>query len=461
MLRKMMKHLVNNPWLKVLSVLLSVVLWMVVVKMADPDFTKPFSVPVEILNKDVIRAMGKVPDIVGDTDIAVFYISGPRSYVEDMTGDDFSVTADLSQVDLTQDGERKLIPIEISAKKNDKKIEIVKKTVNMQITLEDLSEQKFVISPEATGTPGDGCAIGDVEVIPNLLQVSGPESIVSQINRVSASINVDGVSGDVSDNVKPTLYDENGDMISSDLLEMNQNVVTIRAKILSTKSIPIRCQVSGAPADGYEYKGVEYAPEEVLVKGEASLLNSISAINIPEGVVNIEGEKEDKEVVVDITPYLGESGVSLVDEATNQILVRVLIEKKETKMFSFPVERIQVTGLDPDFELTFSGNSAQISVRASREEIGTLQTGDINAALDVSGLEPGTHTLQLNVVLPSDKFEVVDTVNVQVTITDKNAQPEVEDDEGQEGVNRPDGGGASGDTMVDRDENDAGQDREE
>ena len=100
MLRKMMKHLVNNPWLKVLSVLLSVVLWMVVVKMADPDFTKPFSVPVEILNKDVIRAMGKVPDIVGDTDIAVFYISGPRSYVEDMTGDDFSVTADLSQVDL-------------------------------------------------------------------------------------------------------------------------------------------------------------------------------------------------------------------------------------------------------------------------------------------------------------------------------------------------------------------------
>lgn len=461
MLRKMMKHLVNNPWLKVLSVLLSVVLWMVVVKMADPDFTKPFSVPVEILNKDVIRAMGKVPDIVGDTDIAVFYISGPRSYVEDMTGDDFSVTADLSQVDLTQDGERKLIPIEISAKKNDKKIEIVKKTVNMQITLEDLSEQKFVISPEATGTPGDGCAIGDVEVIPNLLQVSGPESIVSQINRVSASINVDGVSGDVSDNVKPTLYDENGDMISSDLLEMNQNVVTIRAKILGTKSIPIRCQVSGAPADGYEYKGVEYAPEEVLVKGEASLLNSISAINIPEGVVNIEGEKEDKEVVVDITPYLGESGVSLVDETTNQILVRVLIEKKETKMFSFPVERIQINGLDPDFELTFSGNSAQISVRASREEMGTLQTGDINAALDVSGLEPGIHTLQLNVVLPSDKFEVVDTVNVQVTITDKNAQPEVEDDEGQEGVNRPDGGGASDDAMVDRDENDAGQDREE
>ena len=46
MLKKMMKHLVNNPGLKVLSLLLSVILWMVVVKMADPDANKSFSVSV-------------------------------------------------------------------------------------------------------------------------------------------------------------------------------------------------------------------------------------------------------------------------------------------------------------------------------------------------------------------------------------------------------------------------------
>ena len=99
MFRKMMKHLANNPGLKLLSILFSVILWLAVVNVADPDATKSFSVPVEILNKDVITEMGKVPGIVGDTDIAVFYITGPRSYVEDMTSDDFNVTADLSQVD--------------------------------------------------------------------------------------------------------------------------------------------------------------------------------------------------------------------------------------------------------------------------------------------------------------------------------------------------------------------------
>ena len=142
MLKKMMKHLVNNPGLKVLSLLLSVILWMVVVKMADPDANKSFSVSVEILNKNVITEMGKVPGVVGNSDIAMFSITGPRSYVEKMSSDDFKVTADLSQLDLNQDGDVKLVPIEITAKKNEKWITIMQRTVNLQITLEDLSEKR-------------------------------------------------------------------------------------------------------------------------------------------------------------------------------------------------------------------------------------------------------------------------------------------------------------------------------
>ena len=437
MVKKMMKHLVNNPGLKVLSLLLSVILWMVVVKMADPDANKSFSVSVEILNKNVITEMGKVPGVVGNSDIAMFSITGPRSYVEKMSSDDFKVTADLSQLDLNQDGDVKLVPIEITAKKNEKWITIMQRTVNLQITLEDLSEKKFVITPEVVGTPAEGCAIGAVEVVPNLLTISGPESIVSRISRVSAAINVDGVSSDVTDNVVPTLYDKDEKVIASDLLEMNQGFVIIKAKILGTKSVPIHCQVSGTPAEGYEYRGLEYAPETVLLKGEASLLNSINAINIPEDVINIDGMREDTDVDIDLNPYLAEVGLSLVDETANRVAVRVLIEEKETKEFTLPVERINVAGLKEDHELTYSGTSVKISVRALKEDMDTLQTADINAALDVSELAAGVHTLQLNVTLPSNKFEVVGDVNVQITIEDKNAESEEDSEEDQEEGNGP------------------------
>ena len=77
MFRKMMKHLANNPGLKLLSILFSVILWLAVVNVADPDATKSFSVPVEILNKDVITEMGKVPGIVGTQILQYFILQVP------------------------------------------------------------------------------------------------------------------------------------------------------------------------------------------------------------------------------------------------------------------------------------------------------------------------------------------------------------------------------------------------
>lgn len=424
MFRKTMKHLANNPGLKLLSLLFAVVIWLVVVNVADPEATKSFSVPVEIVNKDIITEMGKVPNVVGDTDIAVFYIAGSRSYVEDMTSDDFSVTADLSQVDLSQEGEAKLVPIEITAKKNERRIEIVRRTVNMQITLEDRLEKKFVISGEATGTPAEGYAIGGVEVTPNLLKVSGPVSIVSKINRVGASINVDGVTSDVSDSVIPVLYDEDGSVISSDLLEMNQTAVTIRAEIWATKSVPVQCMASGEPAAGYEFRKIECVPETVLVKGRASVLNGISVINIPADVIDITGAREDMEDTVDIMPYLEELGISLVEPSTSKIAVTVIIEQKETKSFDFPASSIKISGLRSDFDLDFNAESVNVSVRALGENMESLKSEDIEALLDVTELEPGTYTRQLTINLPNEKYELVGIVNIQFVIVDKNQATE-------------------------------------
>ena len=461
MFRKMMKHLVNNPGLKVLSILFSVILWLVVVKMADPESTKSFSVPVEILNKNVITEMGTVPAVVKDSDIAVFYISGPRSYVEDMSGDDFSVTADLSQVDLSQEGDPKLVPIEISAKKNDKRIDIIRRTVNLQITLEDLAEMKFVISPEALGTPADGSAIGNVEVTPNLLKVSGPESVVSRISRVVASINVDGISSDVSDNVVPTLFDEEGNVITSDLLDMNQNIVTIKASILGTKNVPIHFEVSGSPADGCQYQGMEYAPESVMIKGAPATLNNISAISIPADVINLDGVNKDFDTTIDITPYL-EEGVSLVDEAANQIAVKVMIERKESKVFNIPVDKITVSGQNSDYELEYVGNTIPVTVRALKEDMEDFHAGDIQGAISVAELQPGIHSLEVAITLPDDRYELMGTVSVQIRLTDTRAEEDTEQEENPgDGDGTEAGGNAPGTGQDGSQPDGSGEDRDQ
>lgn len=441
MFKKLMKHLTNNIGLKILSILFSVVLWMVVVKFADPDASKNFSIPVEILNKNVIEEMGKVPDVIDDTDIAMFSITGPRSYVENLYSDDFTVTADLSQADLSQDDGVKLVPIEISVKKYEKYITIHKRTVNMRVALEERSEQKFVISPEMTGTPAEGCAIGTAEVTPNLLTISGPQSVVSQITKVVATINVDGVTSDVSDNVAPVLYDEEGNIIVSDLLKVSQSVVTIKANILSTKLVSVKCGVMGTPAEGYEFKGLEYAPKAVLIKGEPEALNNFPNINIPDHVINIDGATADVDTTVDISGYL-DDGISLVDETINQIAVKAVIERKDSRVFNLEVGNINISGLSNDYELTFGGKTVPVTIRALKEDMDSFEIADIQATMNVADLAPGTHTVQLELTINDGKYEVVGTVSTQITIKDKNA-PEDDGGDGETGGNAGNGGDGS------------------
>lgn len=442
MFKKMMKHLTNNLGLKLCSILLSVVLWMVVINIADPDKTKTFSIPVEIQNKGIIEAMGKVPDIVADTDIAVFSVTGPRSLVEEMEAGDFIVTADFGQMDLSAEGDIKLVPIEITPKRNDKSISINQRTVNMRLTLEDLSEQTFVISPETAGNPADGCAIGEVEVTPNLIKISGPKSVVSKISKVTAKIDIEGISGDVSDSVMPVLYDEEGNVITSELLEMNQSVVTIKANILSTKEVPINCEVTGAPADGYVYTGIEYAPDTVMIKGEASVLNDIRKIDIPGDLINIDGASANVDTTIDITDYLEELGVSLVDDSTNQIAVKALVEQKETRVFNLPIENINISGQDSGYELTYSTITIPVSIRALKADMDLFTIAGIHGKLNVSELGPGVHTVNLEVTLDDARFETVGTVSVQITIKDKNAV----DESGATGPPNPGGPANSGGT---------------
>ena len=213
-------------------------------------------------------------------------------------------------------------------------------------------------------------------------------------------------------------------------------MVTIRTEILGTKNIPVRFQVSGTPASGYEYRGLEYAPETVLVKGEASVLNSISAINIPADVINIE------------------LGIALVDENTNKIAVKAIIERKATKIFNYQTKDIKITGLPSNFEVTFSADTVAVNVRALEEDLDVLEENNIEAILDITDLEPGTYTRQLTITLPGEKYELVSQVNVQITITDQDAAVE-EDDANADEDQGTGSGSLNNDTSTEEDEDDS------
>ena len=104
MFKKMMKHLINNPGLKILSAVIAVLLWLVVVNVENPQISDNFAVPIEFINEDMVANMGKVYEVVGHEDSSepIFVnitVTGPRKTMESLTAASFTATVDLAQVE--------------------------------------------------------------------------------------------------------------------------------------------------------------------------------------------------------------------------------------------------------------------------------------------------------------------------------------------------------------------------
>lgn len=447
MFKKLMKHLTNNLGLKVLSVFIAVILWMVVVNYDNPEMTKTYTIPVTVTNDRILEERGKVYEVVGQSNTVTIYVKGKRRYLDSLTGADFTATADLSQIiDLNENSNEKLVPINVTARRYEKEINITQKNVNMQIMLEDLSSEQFYISCDTPGTPAEGYAIGDTSVSPNLIKISGPKSIVSRVSRVAASVNVEGLTGDITDNVVPVLYDENGRAIESTQLRLSQEKVSVRVQILGTKKVPVRCEASGTPAQGYEFRGLEYAPESVQIKGEPSVLNRIQEILIPGEAISLEGTTSDVENSIDITPYLGE-GISLVNPEENKVAVKATIERLEVKNLDIPVKSLTVLN-PPDenrYDVSYGDTKVTVSIRGRNEDIAGLTAEQIEASIDLADLGTGNHAVEVNVKV-EEKFQVVGTVMLRVHIME--IEDQLEQGEGNGGItsgaDSDDNGGNSG-----------------
>lgn len=320
MLKKIGNVLFRNLGLKIAALAAAVILWFVIVNINDPEITRNYSCAVTIENADALAEQGKTYEIV-DGSTAYFNVRAKRSIMRNLSESDFRAIADMTNVQ-----DYSTVPINVIATRYSGQIEITKITKYLEITTEDLQSGQYIITAEQSGTPADGYTVGGLVVSPNVLKVSGPASVVSQIDKVVATINVDNLAADISDSVIPVLYDSKGNVIDKTRLELNLTSVIVRADLYSIKEVGMTVEASGEPAEGYEVTEVLCEPEKVKVMGDTALLNTVSQITIPSEVLDVTDAEDDVSVTVDISAYLPD-GVTLVDTAEKDIHIAAVIEK--------------------------------------------------------------------------------------------------------------------------------------
>ena len=396
----MKTRLMNNLGLKILAFLAAGMLWLLVVNIDDPVTSATFQeVPVTVINQEVLAEEQQTFQIVDGTQTVDVTVTARRKILNRIRKEDITATADMRELTL-----KTQIPITVTVNGYES-VEAEAYPRNLQVKLEDEELKNFPIVPKTKGTVRDGYVLGEIEAVPENVSIRGPKSVVDQIDRVEATVNVSGLSQNDVLASQLVLFDEEGDEIDQSLLANNlgDEGVSVSVKLYQTKSVPISFDTSEiTAADGYEFTGITYEPEEIQISGDGDALNKISEIEVPAEALQLPGLTERTEQVVDISSYIPDD-VSLADENAGSVAVIISVEKDGTKVFDVMPSAVIVNDLAEDLVLTYDQTEAlEIHVRGPRETLNSLSL-ERKVSIDLSEYtEQGSYTVPVSVELPDD-----------------------------------------------------------
>lgn len=411
MLNKVKNIIVRNIGLKILAAILAVILWLVVLNIEDPDKSKIFTIPVTIENADYLQSQGMTYTVENNSDTVSFYVTAKRSIIDNLSTSDFVATADMSKVINNEQ-----IPITITSNRYVGRLTIESDEKYVEIATENLEQKQFEVKANFTGELAAGYVIGETGISPNVVEVTGPQSVVEQIASVEVRMDVTGCSQNIQERLIPVLLDENGDEVSIDRLKLNWDELSVLVEIQKSKSVPVTLPSEAEGGENVRILSMEPSVQEVRVYGDRELLDDFNSVEIPESALELSEITENTKKKVDITSYLPE-GILLVDKENAEIMIDISVETVEEKQYEIPVSNIVVEDLSSGWVSSIEGVTVSLTVSGYPSDLKKLSMANIRGTVDGSDFTPGSNVGEVVFDL-GDEYTVVKASKVSVVVVD-------------------------------------------
>ena len=435
----MKERLIKNLGLKILSLFLACIIWLIVVNVSNPLVNGRREVTLEIENDQVLTAARRAYEIIGKSTVTVVFDVHARDSYK-VQPSDFRAYIDLSELyDVTGS-----VPVKIEVLNNDDiYYNVISRPGVVRVKTEDIQTKPFEVMAEVEGTAANGYDFASVALTPETVIVEGPMSQVGLINHVGVKINIDGLSGDGEGNAVLQFYDGNGNVLSVDErvhTDVDETGIGYKVNVNKIKEISLDFEVEGTAALGYRFVGVECSRRSVQVTGSRSGLASLNVLVIPSSVLDISGAVQDKVVTVDIREFLPE-GVQIADSEDSGVEVRMLVEALVTKTIELEQADISMTGREEGKEYEMKPSQVSVTVQGLKDDLKDLTKDDLSAFIDLAGLQEGFHDGNLQ-FRDNDRFVILSYDEFQIEVTSPGNQGETvtqfpetdENEESAEGV---------------------------
>ena len=415
----------NNFLYKLLSLGIAVMIWLIIINVADPVTIRNFSgLEVNIINQSAITSINQVYEVVEGQTVD-FTVRGKTSVIKNLNISDFSASADLSKLSSVFAAD---IVVKCDKAEN---IEINTKNRMLIVKLEDVATKNMQVTVDTIGEVADGYYVDDFEVKPNIITVSGGKSKIERIDSVKVDVDVSGAKKNFSSDAILVAYDEDGNKLDSSYYTFLYNgdaieTVNVGISIYNTKEIPVEIDVKGTPQEGYVYNNeYEFTPTVITVGGPAKRLSGIERIVIP---VDISGASEQYETNVVIMDYLP-NGVKLVS-SENNISIRIQLDSVITSSVEVSSTNITIKNRPDDMNVYFPNNDTfLLELKGTDEQIRKFTGESIGAYVDLSEVGEGTSYIQVqydNVpkeIISSEPYMIEINVSSSSTTAEPSAEP--------------------------------------
>lgn len=377
-------------------------LWLYIYNFENPVMDKVITVPVSIVNQDVLAQSKLSPVIESKAEIKIT-VRGSVSQINDLNIGEFQLQADLASAGV-QKGENK-IHVTVEKKPSDIKVanadslwimvnvdEMVEKTVPVKVVLEgEARSGYYVLKPDSEYKEAT---------------IQGPSKLVSSVDYAVARCDISDYYKNM--NVKTTLQAEATSGTVYKYVQVVPEALDLTVQVKKTKTVAVNVKLNGDTVSS-GIKSILPASDKLTIAGDDTQLQSISGIDTE--TVNISTLNGAKTINAKLVIP---QGIIVIGD-TSEVKLNITYAEKAEKTLAIPVA---IKNLTVDMGATLEQTSVSLTISGTVEAINSITADKIECYVDLNGLlQEGVQQVKATIILPEGISKIsVNPESINVTL---------------------------------------------
>jgi len=363
----------NHVLMKLLSVFLSILLWLYVIYQDNPERTVTFSdLSVRLLNTEYLKRYNGLMVTNADTIRVTVQLSGAFNKLENVTQDDIRVTADVSK--LTEAGTYTL-SYDISALDG---VTVVQRSRDIEVEVEKLETVELPVDVSVSGSLPDGLVADTAIAEPATVTLTGLKKDLENADCVQVLVNGEDLTQDYEADCAFELLDRNGKSMDVSAIDFDRKRVHVEIPVYREKTVPVEVNMVYGKGATEENTVVTLSKDSIKVVGDIEAVDALESVQL----TTIDTATFTQESHQEYTIHLPE-GVWL-DEEEEKIKVDVSFTNLETRQIV--INDIRLENTSPNYQTTVESKQVLVSLRGTKEMLDSLTAGDVVVVVNLSGI---------------------------------------------------------------------------